>query len=425
MQAIVWILRGCPAGWLGAYGNEWVGTPNLDRIAAEGVVFDRHISNDPSPAGACAAWLGGPTASGPRLLATLQAAGIRTVLVRANQPPTDAPEWFYAGWDEVFDARPLPTDRSPLASLLRRLPHLLDRLADSPYLLWIEIDRLLPPWTVDQEVFEAYVVDEPNADEAAADEPQDEAEDSESSDEADGAAADDEHAEESDPAADPADTEPVLPWTDPPTGWFDTNDLDSYDWLHSSFAAVVTTLDAELGRMFQHLRDRGLDRTATWIITSDLGYPLGEHGQVGLHRPWLHEELVHLPLLLRWPGGVEAGRRIPAFTQPPDLAPTLLAVFGLTPEAGCNLLPLAQGQQDSPRRFAITRLELGEAAEAALRTADWAYLLPLRVPDGETRTPQLYEKPDDRWEVNDLRLRNIERADELDALLRTALATPP
>ena len=65
-----------------------------------------------------------------------------------------------------------------------------------------------------------------------------------------------------------------------------------------------------------------------------------------------------------------------------------------------------------------------EEAEAAVRTEDWAFLLPLKVPDGETREPLLFEKPDDRWEVNDLRPRNVERADELEAELRKAIQLP-
>ncbi len=49
MKVIVFALNGCPAGWLGAYGNDWVGTPHLDRLAAEAVTFDRHISDRPEP----------------------------------------------------------------------------------------------------------------------------------------------------------------------------------------------------------------------------------------------------------------------------------------------------------------------------------------------------------------------------------------
>src|SRR5207248_419135 len=140
--------------------------------------------------------------------------------------------------------------------------------------------------------------------------------------------------------------EPVTPWADPPTGPFDAADPAAWEWLHNSFAALVTTLDAELGAAFDQLRARGLDKSAAWVLTSDYGHPLGEHGQVGLHRPWLYEELVHLPLILRLPGGAEAGRRVAGFTQPPDLAPTLLDLFGQKPAeaGGFSLLPLARGE---------------------------------------------------------------------------------
>ena len=411
MRVIVFALNGCPAGWLGAYGNDWVGTPNLDRIAAEGVVFDRHISDRPDGE----IVLLEKTLSRERLEKT-----IRTILVRANHPDTDAADSFYAGWGEVFDARPRADDDSPLTHLMDALPALLDRLADTPdFLLWIETDRLLPPWDVPQEVFEAYLDGD---DEEAAPAPEDEEEDQELDEE------DEEEQDEDEPAvseiATPQAALDVTPWADPPTGPFDRADLDAWDWLHHSFAAVVTKFDAELGVLFDILRERGFSESAAWVITSDFGYPLGEHGQIGLHRPWLHEELVHLPLLLRLPGGEQAGRRVSGFTQPPDLFPTLCALLGVPPSAGAsgfNLLPLARGEATSARAFAITALELGDAAEIAIRTDDWALLVPTRVPEGDPpREPLLYQQPDDRREVNDLRTHNLDRADELEAVLREA-----
>lgn len=412
MRVIVFALNGCPAGWLGAYGNDWVGTPNLDRLAAEGVTFDRHISDRPEPHPAALAF-------GSRI------PGVKTILVRANHPDTDAPLSFYAGWGEVFDTRPKPDDDSPLNELLRTFPALLDRLADVPdFLLWIETDRLIPPWDVQQDVFEAYLEDveedEPDAVEAVteeAEEPDAEEVEEESEEE-------DEPAEEPDAESPDVTTpeEPVPPFEDPPIGPFDRSDLDAWDYLHRTFAAVVTKLDAELGHLFADLRSRGLDRSAAWIVTADFGHPLGEHGQIGLHRPWLHEELVHLPLILRLPNAEQGGRRVAGFTQPPDLFPTLLALLGSNPPAsagGFNLLPLARGEAATTREFAVTQLELGGAAESAIRTDEWALLVPARVPEGDPpREPLLFEKPDDRWEVNDLRVRNIERADELEAKLR-------
>src|SRR5947209_4466612 len=145
MNVIVFALRGCPVAALGPYGNEWIATPNLDRLAAEGVVFDRHVSDCPDPDAAGRAWRtgrhqvpplppsplggegsgvrgeahraalrGGPTQTphpGPLpqgereqeadLLALLKARGVRTSLVRHCRESNDAHADFYAGWDEL------------------------------------------------------------------------------------------------------------------------------------------------------------------------------------------------------------------------------------------------------------------------------------------------------------------------------------
>lgn len=365
MRAIVFAIRGCPAGWLGAYGNEWVVTPHLDQFAAEGIAFDRHISDCPDPEAAGRAWL-----HGSRVLEQLQAADVRAVLLRANHIDTDAPAPFYDGWGEVFDARPQEEDSSPLDHLIRSLPSVLDRLANAPrWLLWVEVDRCLPPWDVPQDVFDAYIADE----------------------------------EDENPRNDLE--EPVTPCSDPPVGPFDASDLVAWQWLQMSFASVITKLDAELGEAFEQMRSRGLEQTAAWLITSDLGYPLGEHGLIGVKGSRLHEELVHVPLLLRLPGAAEAGRRVAGFTQPQDVAGTLLELFGVE-GTGPSLMPLARGERESIRSAAHSQLE----QEVAIRTDRWAYLRSLLG-------AVLFSKPDDRGEVNDVLGLNEEAALELEQLL--------
>lgn len=404
MSAIVFAINGCPAAWLGAYGNDWVGTPHLDRLAAEGVTFDRHTADWPGER--------------PPVLA-VGTSSTRTLLVRANHTDTDAPDWYYAAFDEVFDARPNPDDHSPLDSLLRELPALLDRLAGEPnFLLWIETDRLLPPWDVQQDVFEAYLEDAADEDKYA-EEPHAEAEDISEIEEGDDEEEEGAEEEGEDEEPEPEPVERVAPLDDPPTGPFDRADLDAWDWLHCTFASVVTKLDAELGAMFDLLRARGFDKSAAWVVTSNSGQALGEHGIVGPHRPWLHAELVHVPLIVRLPNAEQAGRRVTGFTQPPDLAPTLRALLGLPYEGdGHNLLSVMRGETESARDCAVSHCEVNGVGERAIRTNEWALL----VPEGDdTRKPQLFAKPDDRHEVNDLYARNVERADELDAQLRRLL----
>jgi arylsulfatase A-like enzyme len=126
--------------------------------------------------------------------------------------------------------------------------------------------------------------------------------------------------------------------------------------------------------------------------------------------------------MLRLPNAEEACRRVALFTQPQDIAPTLLDLCSIAQLAGttvgASLLPIARGEVATGREYAITKLEIGSATEFAIRTNDWAYLLPTKLPPGETREPQLFGKPHDRWEVDDLRARNAEQTDELDEQLR-------
>ncbi len=451
MNVVVLALRGCPISALGPYGNEAVGTPHLDRLAAEGIVFDRHISDSPDPAAARRAWrtgqhAGTPTPAPTDLLPLLTSAGVRTVLVRHTREANDPPAEFLGDWSEIVDARPDPADRAPADALLRLLPALLARLADrTPWLLWIEIDTLLPPWDVPQEVFEAYVEDlledqaepEPPESEGSEDAPEfleeeldpspeleaESDEEPEDLDEPEESEEVEDSPEPEEPQSPPA--EPILPWRNPETGWFDTDDLASWELLHRSFAAAVTSFDADLGRIFAVFREHALDRTAAWIFTADHGFPLGEHGVIGLHRPWLYEEFVHVPLIVRLPDAAEATSRIDALTQPADLMPTLARWYSVeTPEKldGFPLQPLILGEVESLRDAAISRLRLDSAEEWAIRTPRWTLLCPIATPpDDDPRPVLLFEKPDDRWEVNDVRSQHPDLAEELESQLRGTL----
>lgn len=343
---IVIAAHGCGIGGLGPYGNEWIATPHLDRLAAEGEVFDRHFSACPCPVATRREWWANIPAG--------------AVLIRATRPNHDAPADASAPFAEVIDARPDTADFFPV------LTGVLDR---SPPLLWIESDRLLPPWTVAQDVFEVYLE------------------------------------ELNDGAGESASG--IEPWVNPEVGEFDVDELAAWELLHRTHAAAVTGFDAGVGRVFDLLRERGLADNATWAFTSDFGFPLGEHGLLGPHRPHLHDEFVHLPLIIRRPKVATAGMRVSRFTQPADVLPILL------------------GQPIPERESVVTRWAVNGHEEAALRTDGFTLLLPLAGnPEEEPRSPMLFEMPDDRYEVNDIRQANFDLADELEAELRGRLGSP-
>jgi arylsulfatase A-like enzyme len=400
MKAIVLIARGLQLGALGCYGNSWLDTPALDTLATEGVVFDHHFADNADPAGARRAWrsgryhlTGAAPAARPDLLDALRKQGAHTCLI-VDGSGSDFPE-LTEGWNEVVRVS-AAADEMPLDATLEAVGAALERLEQRDnWLLWIDLATLLPPWNVPAEILEAYFTEEPAEEE------------------------EDEDIDETDEAEE--ESESLTPLTEAPDGSIDGEDDYLFVSLQTSYAAAVTYLDSGLGQLLEALAGLEGGDNILLIVTTDLGQNLGEHGLVGTVRPWLHEELIHLPLLLRFPGAAEAGRRVAALTQAVDLALTLADWFQVPlPEAhGHSLLPVARGEIESVRPYACAALQVGEAGEYALRTEEWALLLPVKhSSDDAGRSPQLYVKPDDRWEVNNVIQHHLELAEQLERALR-------
>jgi arylsulfatase A-like enzyme len=96
--------------------------------------------------------------------------------------------------------------------------------------------------------------------------------------------------------------------------------VDDYD-------REIRYVDDELGKLFEWLDDQELlDRTLV-VVTSDHGEAFLEHGYIG-HGSLPHEEVVHVPLLMRGPG-VPRGRRVASLAGHIDLLPTVLELLGI------------------------------------------------------------------------------------------------
>jgi arylsulfatase A-like enzyme len=146
---------------------------------------------------------------------------------------------------------------------------------------------------------------------------------------------------------------------------------------------------------------------------------------IGAPRPWLHDELVHMPMLMRLPLAAEAGLRIGALTQPVDLLPTFLEALGqpMPPMHGLSLWPLLHSKVEAIRPYAVAGMRVNGYENWLLRTPDWVLHLPIAQPEESAARPaQLFVKPEDRWEVNDLYQQQIESADILEKTLRKFVA---
>jgi hypothetical protein len=157
--------------------------------------------------------------------------------------------------------------------------------------------------------------------------------------------------------------ETLTPWREPLP---ERVTEDDWDRLHFSFAAAVTQLDAAVGKLFSRIE---VSQTRL-LITSDTGFPLGEHGVVGPAGSALHDELIHLPLIVVTPGA--AADRVTAITTPADL-------------------PAILSGQAEVRDAVVSRA----GGRVSVRRADWALLK-------DDESIRLYQKPADVWNANDV-----------------------
>jgi arylsulfatase A-like enzyme len=190
--------------------------------------------------------------------------------------------------------------------------------------------------------------------------------------------------------------------------------------LRRTYAGTVTLVDHWLGELFEALRRMGRMDDTLLVFTSDQGEPLGEHGYVRRFRPWLYEELIHTPLIIRMPKARFGGTRHLALVQTVDLLPTILGAFGVRPGDdppihGHDLLPLVRGEQTKVRDYACLGMDV---EEFAIRTHLWHLILPVEVDPDEPRFAELYRKPEDRWDQNNVIEQHPEVADHLELALR-------
>ncbi len=131
----------------------------------------------------------------------------------------------------------------------------------------------------------------------------------------------------------------------------------------AAYYAQIEHLDAEVGRILDALEDTGQRENTMVVFMSDHGEMLGDHG-LRLKGCRFYEGLVHVPLIVSWPGQLGKGRRSDALVELLDLAPTLLEVAGLPLPAhiqGRSLLPLLTGQAAPGQHRAFVRCEYHDA----------------------------------------------------------------
>lgn len=113
------------------------------------------------------------------------------------------------------------------------------------------------------------------------------------------------------------------------------------DWEHyRGYHAHVSAIDDELGRLMTYLDEKGLAENTILVYTSDHGSMFGSHGVGSKRQPY--EESIRVPFMVRHPGGLPAGLSSDVLFGAIDIMPTLCGLAGLGIPGSC------QGQDFSP-----------------------------------------------------------------------------
>ena len=133
---------------------------------------------------------------------------------------------------------------------------------------------------------------------------------------------------------------------------------DLVRWKYQRYAKdylrCVASVDDNVGRLLDYLDDTGLAKNTVVIYASDQGWFLGEHGW--FDKRWMYEESLRIPFLVRWPGVIKPGSVNKDLVQNLDVAQTLLDAAGVAaPDEmqGRSIVPLLEGQTPDDWRHSI------------------------------------------------------------------------
>ena len=131
-------------------------------------------------------------------------------------------------------------------------------------------------------------------------------------------------------------------------------DISEEQWrkVKAYYYALITHVDDQVGRILRFLDESGLAENTLVIFTSDHGEHLGDHGRVG-KGPFGYDSCIRVPLLLSYPGHIEAGARVDHLIEHVDLAPTILDYCGVQqPQAlqGRSFRPALAGDDYQARK---------------------------------------------------------------------------
>jgi arylsulfatase A-like enzyme len=392
---IVFIITDDQGPWAaGCYGNDEIRTPNLDRLAASGVRFENFFCSTPVCSASRASFLTGKTSSahgvhdwiregntGPDATAYLEGQVAYTDILAANgytcglsgkwhlgaseTPQHGFTHWFAheKGGGDYNDALMVRDGKLQVipgyvtTAMTDDALEFIDTNAAGPFYLGVHYTAPHSPWVGHpQDIFDSY------ADCPFLSCPQ----------------------------------EPVHPDAGPLT-----DRMHGRREMLQGYFAAVTAMDADVGRLLDHLEESGLRDNTLVVFVSDNGFSCGQHGfwgkGNGTYPVNMYENSVKVPFVISHPERIPAGQVTDVLASAYDFMPTLLEYLGLEmPDdeqlPGRSFVPALMGEADPGNDAVIIYDEYGPTR--MIRTHEWKYIH--RYPDGPHLLYDLVNDPDER-----------------------------
>jgi arylsulfatase A-like enzyme len=206
------------------------------------------------------------------------------------------------------------------------------------------------------------------------------------------------------------------------------------DWPapQKAHAAMITRLDRDIGRLFDKLKELDLDRNTLVIFTSDNGPHkegggdpefFNSSGQLRGYKRAMYEGGIRVPMITRWPGKIKQGSvtgHVSAFW---DVLPTCCELAGVkVPEGidGISLVPTLLGQGDRQKKHEYLYWEFHEQGKKqAVRFGDWKGVR-LNVAKNPNGPIELYNLKQDIGEKNNIAQKHPEIVEKIAGYMKTA-----
>ena len=200
---------------------------------------------------------------------------------------------------------------------------------------------------------------------------------------------------------------------------------------HAAFAAMVTRMDRDVGRIVDLLRQRGLDQRTLVLFTSDNGphqegggdpeFFKSSGGLKGIKRD-MYEGGIRVPMIASWPGTIAAASTTMYAAAHWALFPTFAELAGVPVPSGLDgtsILPVLRGQPQRPHEFMYWEFH-ERGFQQAVRMGNWK-----AVRLAKDKPLELYNLADDPTEFTDVAAKHPDIVAKIESYLKTARTESP